>query len=74
MTRTAMDAALMLQAAGTYKKLFDVLGFRIIVEQRGNDEAITEATVKVAVEGVERLTVAEGDGPIHALDSALRKA
>jgi len=65
---------LLMQAAGTYRKLFDVEGFRVIVEQRGAGEPITEATVKVRVEGETRLTVAEGDGPVHALDSALRKA
>ena len=65
---------LMMQAAGSYRKLFDVLGFRVIVEMRGEGEPITEATVKLCVNGCERLTVAEGDGPVHALDSALRKA
>jgi 2-isopropylmalate synthase len=65
---------LMMQTVGTYRKLFDLLGFRVIVEQRGPGEPITEATVKVSVEGQERLAVAEGDGPVHALDSALRKA
>jgi len=65
---------LLMQTVGTYRKLFDLLGFRVIVEQRGAEEAMTEATVKLRVDGVERLTVAEGDGPVHALDSALRKA
>ena len=36
--------------------------------------APTEATIKLNVNGEERLTVAEGDGPVHALDGALRKA
>ena len=60
---------------GTYKKLFDLKGFRVIVEKRGHDaEVVTEATLKVAVDGEECLTVAEGDGPVHALDGAMRKA
>src|SRR6185503_14677325 len=60
---------------GAYEKLFDLIGFRVIVEKRGHDrEPITEATLKVAVDGTEVLTVAEGDGPVHALDGALRKA
>ena len=47
----------------------------MIVEKRGGDaEAITEATLKLRVGGEEILTVAEGDGPVNALDSALRKA
>ncbi|MGC8668207.1 MAG: citramalate synthase [Chthonomonadales bacterium] len=65
---------LLMQAAGTYRKLFDVRGFRVIVEKRPGEEPVTEATVKLAVNGHEELTVAEGDGPVHALDSALRKA
>ncbi|HSV74681.1 MAG TPA: citramalate synthase [Chthonomonadales bacterium] len=65
---------LLMQAVGTYRKLFDIVGFRVIVEKRGSDEAVTEATVKLRVDGEERLTVAEGDGPVHALDLALRKA
>jgi len=60
---------------GQYRKLFDLVGFRVIVEKRGHDhEPITEATLKVCVDGHEELTVAEGDGPVHALDGALRKA
>ena len=66
---------LMMESVGRLRPLFDLVGFRCIVEKRGEDEeAITEATVKLIVEGQERLTVAEGDGPVHALDGALRKA
>jgi 2-isopropylmalate synthase len=65
---------LLMQTVGTYRKLFDIEGFRVIVEQRGHGEPLTEATVKLRVNGEARLTVAEGDGPVHALDSALRKA
>ncbi|HEX5323865.1 MAG TPA: alpha-isopropylmalate synthase regulatory domain-containing protein, partial [Capsulimonadaceae bacterium] len=50
-------------------------GYRVIVEKRGDDsEPITEATLKIEVGGAEHLTVAEGDGPVNALDAALRKA
>lgn len=63
------------KAMGTYQKLFDLRGFRVIVEKRGHDaEVVTEATLKVAVDGEECLTVSEGDGPVHALDGAMRKA
>ncbi len=63
------------KALGTYQKLFEVRSFRIIVERREDfSEPITEATLKLAVDGEEIHCVAEGDGPIHALDSALRKA
>jgi 2-isopropylmalate synthase len=60
---------------GHFHKLFDLVGYRVIVEKRGpTEEAITEATLKVRVNGHEELTVAEGDGPVHALDGAMRKA
>ncbi|MEO7715724.1 MAG: citramalate synthase [Capsulimonas sp.] len=63
------------KATGNYRSLFELTGYRVIVERRGGDqEAITEATVKLRVHGQEVLTVAEGDGPVNALDSALRKA
>ena len=66
---------LLMQAMGTFREMFELKGFRCIVERRGDDqEPITEATVKLVVDGVEKLTVAEGDGPVHALDGALRKA
>jgi len=64
---------LILQQSPLYRRPFNLVGFRCIVEQRGG-EPITEATVKVEIAGVERLTVAEGDGPVHALDGALRKS
>jgi 2-isopropylmalate synthase len=57
-----------------YTKAFELKGFRIIVEKRGDQPVLTEATIKVAVEGVEELTAAEGDGPVNALDNAIRKA
>jgi len=62
-------------ATGDSTHRFDLVGYRVLVEKRANDpEPITEATVRVRVDGVERLTVAEGDGPVHALDGALRAA
>jgi len=63
------------KATGRYHRLFDLIGYRVIVEKRGGDtQAITEATLKLRVGDEEILTVAEGDGPVNALDSALRKA
>lgn len=58
---------------GRYRKLFDLVAFRVLVEKRAGDpEPITEATLRLRVNGEEFLTVAEGDGPVHALDGALR--
>ncbi len=66
---------LLMRAVGQIFEPFTLSGYRCIVEKRGHDqEPITEATVKVDVGGKERLTVAEGDGPVHALDGALRQA
>lgn len=58
-----------------HKSFFDLDGFRVIVEKRGKDEpCISEATIKVRVKDEIEQTVAEGDGPVNALDGALRKA
>ncbi|UCG35839.1 MAG: citramalate synthase [Candidatus Omnitrophota bacterium] len=57
-----------------YKKFFDLLGFRVIVEKREDNRLISEATIKLKVKGAAQYTASEGDGPVNALDSALRKA
>jgi len=63
------------KATGSYRRLFELVGYRVIVEKRADDrEAITEATLKLRIAGQEILTVAEGDGPVNALDNALRLA
>ena len=54
---------------------FELEGFRVIVEKRGSEETcLSEATVKVKVNGVTELTAGEGRGPVDALNAALRKA
>ena len=55
-------------------RVFDLEGFRVIVEKRENGLPVTEATVKVKVDGIQELSASEGAGPVNALDSALRKA
>jgi 2-isopropylmalate synthase len=58
-----------------YKRPFSLEGFRVIVEKRGHDEpCLSEATVKVNVGGRTYLMAGEGDGPVNALDVAVRKA
>ncbi len=57
-----------------YKKFFDLLGFRVIIEKREDNTLISEATVKLRVKGSLQHTASEGDGPVNALDNALRKA
>ena len=60
---------------GMHRRFFELKGARVIVEKRREkEEAISEATIKVAVDGKIEHTAAEGVGPVHALDGALRKA
>ncbi|MGD9914887.1 MAG: citramalate synthase [Rhizobiaceae bacterium] len=62
---------------GTVPEFFRVTSFRCMVERRfdanGNLKTVSEAIVKVQVDGEEKMSVAEGDGPVNALDIALRK-
>ena len=57
-----------------YKKFFSLLGFSVVVEKREDNELVSEATVKLKVKGKLQHTASEGDGPVNALDNALRKA
>ncbi len=58
-----------------YKSHFQFEGYRVIVEKRSKDETpISEATIKVKVDGEPRYVVAEDPGPVGALDKALRLA
>jgi 2-isopropylmalate synthase len=58
-----------------HRSFFDLEGFRVIVEKRGkNAPCLSEATIKVRVKKEIEQTAAEGDGPVNALDGALRKA
>ena len=59
--------------AGTFTPHFELLKYSTLVERRGG-EPITEATVKLRVGEQVRHELAEGDGPVNALDGALRKA
>ncbi|MBW7957146.1 MAG: citramalate synthase [Deltaproteobacteria bacterium] len=57
------------------ERYFKLLDFRVIDEKRSEDEAPhSEATIKLEVNGVVEHTAAEGNGPVNALDRALRKA
>lgn len=63
------------KALKSHKHFFDLEGFRVIVEKRGKDEpTISEATVKLRVGDEIEFTVGEGDGPVDALNLAMRKA
>jgi 2-isopropylmalate synthase len=58
-----------------HKSFFKLLGYRVIMDKHGDDgHQIVEASVKLEVDGKVVHTVAEGDGPVNALDKALRAA
>lgn len=65
------------RALGTVPHYFDVLSFRVIVEDRhkpdGERETVSEAVVKVKVDRETFINAGEGNGPVNALDVALRK-
>ena len=52
---------------------FELDSFRVVIEKR-DGELVSEATIKLNVRGVKEHAAAEGDGPVNALDAALRKA
>ncbi|HHX86797.1 MAG TPA: citramalate synthase, partial [Firmicutes bacterium] len=57
-----------------YQPFFRLEGFRLIVEKRESGQLYSEATIKVCVGKQQVHTAAEGNGPVNALDNALRKA
>ena len=66
---------LMHRALGMQKKYFDLLGFRVIDQKsKEDDEAKAEATIMLGVGGKIEHTAAMGNGPVNALDNAIRKA
>lgn len=65
---------LLRKLAGTYEPHFELLKYHTSVERRPDGTLITEATVKIRIGDEVRHEVAEGDGPVNALDAALRKA
>lgn len=60
--------------AGRYRPWFERLSYRVSVETVGQVQPLTEATVKVRIGDQIEHTVSEGDGPVNALDAALRKS
>jgi 2-isopropylmalate synthase len=66
---------LMERALGNHRAYFELAGYRVTVDARqGDREPFAEATVRVRVKGSAEHTVAGGNGPVNALDHALRKA
>ncbi|HBU08427.1 MAG TPA: citramalate synthase [Candidatus Omnitrophica bacterium] len=73
----AADASfeiLIKRALKQYNKFFDLESFRVVVEKKPDGRITSEAIIKVRVKGMLEHTAADGDGPVNALDNALRKA
>lgn len=62
------------KTCGTHRNFFDLINFRVIDEHRGTAMPMSEATVKVRVGRHIEHTAASGNGPVNALDGALRRA
>jgi 2-isopropylmalate synthase len=76
-TFEAADASLEImlrKTLGTYEPFFRLESFRVIMEKREDGKVMTEATIKIHVGGHRFIATAEGNGPVNALDKALRIA
>lgn len=71
-----MHAALANDGAGDAEppRPFTLESYRVITEHRADGEVVAEATVKVLVDGTRVIATEEGNGPVNALDAALRTA
>ena len=65
---------LMRRESGDYEPLFQLESWRVTVEQRADGKVETEATIKILLGGERYVRTAEGNGPVNALDTALRDA
>jgi 2-isopropylmalate synthase len=65
---------LLRRESGDYEPLFRLESWRVIVEQRVDGQVETEATIKIWLDGERYVRTAEGNGPVNALDAALRDA
>jgi 2-isopropylmalate synthase len=73
----AADASfelLVRREAGRLEDLFELEGYRVIVERRPDGSDLSEATVRLRVRGERVMAAGEGVGPVHALDQGLRRA
>ncbi|MBT8193815.1 MAG: citramalate synthase [Acidimicrobiia bacterium] len=62
------------RASGWEQPFFELESFRVFTERRLDGEVTAEATIKVHVKGERVVATSEGDGPVNALDRALRQA
>ncbi len=59
---------------GKYKSSFDLINYKIINEQPAIEGKVASAIIKIRVNGVTRIAASDGEGPVHAMDLALRAA
>lgn len=62
------------EALGKRQRFFELVGFQVTVEEDAKRKLVSRASLRLLVKGEEVDAVAEGDGPVNALDTALRKA
>ncbi|MFH2099838.1 MAG: alpha-isopropylmalate synthase regulatory domain-containing protein, partial [Pseudomonadota bacterium] len=65
---------LMKKRLGLFSPAFELKSFLVTIRKEKDKPCFSEATIKICVNGQERFTAAEGQGPVGALDNALRKA
>jgi 2-isopropylmalate synthase len=65
---------LMKKITGEFKEPFILESFNVVNHKVGENPSQSQVTIKISVGGEEELTAAEGNGPVNALDNALRKA
>jgi 2-isopropylmalate synthase len=70
----ASVALLMRRQSAGYQAPFALVDYKVIMGQRGSEEASSDASIKILVRGEVVHTAAEGNGPVSALDASLRKA
>lgn len=62
------------KVTGQFKEPFSLESFRVTIEKNESGPSNSQATIKISVGDEHEITAAEGDGPVNALDNALRKA
>jgi len=67
-------SVLLKKATGQFKEPFKLESFQVINAKIKENPPVSQATIKISVGEEEELTAAEGNGPVNALDNALRKA
>ena len=65
---------LLMKAGGEVEEIFELQSFKLMIEKHADHEVTSEAIIKLRIKGETVHTAAEGNGPVNALDNALRKA